>query len=391
VLSQTNSAKWILEADIKSCFDEIDFRWLREHIPLEKPTFNQWLSAGFVDQQRLHPTVSGVPQGGTISPAIMNLTLDGLEPLLRQQFPRRLGQKVHLVRFADDLIITGNSRKLLEQQVKPLLTAFLAERGLRLSEHKTHVTHIDDGFDFLGQNIRKYNGTLLIKPAKSSVKSILTKIKQAIRKGRQAPTDKLIAILNPIIRGWANYHRHVVSKRTFATVDHLIFQMLWRWARRRHPNKAAQWVKDRYFRSVKGRKWVFFADVKLQDGKTRRYTLIKAADTPIRRHVKIRESANPYDPAWEPYFEQRLDQKMQHDLERQHKPRTLWRSQRGRCLICDQMITKQSGWHTHHVVWRSHGGDDNLDNLVLLHPNCHRQVHSQGLSVVKPRPISGRS
>ena len=247
VLAQKNSAQWILEGDIKSCFDEIDFRWLREHIPLEKTMLNQWLSAGFVDQQQLHPTMSGVPQGGTISPVTANLTLDGLEPLLRQQFPRHQGHKVNLVRFADDFIITSSSRELLEQRVKPLVTSFLAGRGLRLSEHKTRVTHIDDGFDFLGQNIRKYNGKLLIKPAKSSVKSLLAKIKQVIRKGRQAPTDKLIVILNPIIRGWANYHRHMVSKRTFANVDHLIFQMLWRWARRRHPNKCKQWVKDRYF------------------------------------------------------------------------------------------------------------------------------------------------
>jgi len=386
VLSRKTSAQWILEGDIHSCFDKIDLGWMRQHIPLEKPILEQWLSAGYVDKQRLYPTAAGVPQGGIISPVIANLTLDGLETLLQQHFPRHKGYKVNLIRFADDFIITGHNKALLEQQVKPLVEHFLAIRGLTLSAHKTHITHINDGFDFLGKNIRKYGDVLLIKPAKSSVKALLRKIQFHIRQGRQAPTEKLIAILTPVIRSWVNYHRHMVSKRTFVDVDCHIFRMLWSWARRRHPTKSARWVRQHYFRSVGGQNWVFAVDVKMQDGKTKRYQLNKAAHIPIKRHIKVKSQANPYDPAWETYFEQRLDNKMVNELQGRSQLLNLWLSQRGICPVCRQKITRQTGWHSHHLVWRSHGGGDEMGNRVLLHPNCHRQVHSHGVTVEKPRP-----
>jgi RNA-directed DNA polymerase len=256
---------------------------------------------------------------------------------------------------------------------------------LELSPEKTHLTHIEDGFDVLGQNVRKYNGKLLIKPSKKSVKRFLAKVRKLIHANRQAPAGQVIAILNPVIRGWSQYHQHVVSKAIFSQVDHAIFQTLWRWAVRRHPNKSKRWIKQKYFKAVEDRHWVFHGSY---NGK--KWSLSRAAEVSIQRHIKVRSTANPYDPAWEVYFEQRLGVKMADDLRGRRQLIRLWREQEGLCPLCQQKITQLTGWHNHHRIWRSLGGSDHAENRVLLHPNCHQQVHSQGLFVEKPRPSRRR-
>jgi len=180
-----------------------------------------------------------------------NMTLDGLEAMLGEKFPRAKssGLKMNMVRYADDFIITGNSKEWLEQEVKPAVDEFLAERGLVLSPEKTKITHIREGFDFLGWNIRQYDGKLLMKPSKANVKAHLDKIREVIKANKTAKQANLIRLLNPILRGWANYHSHVVAKETFARVDTDVWSMLWRWAVRRHPNKGARWVKEKYFKT----------------------------------------------------------------------------------------------------------------------------------------------
>jgi len=305
VLARQHAPQWILEGDIRACFDEFSHAWLVAHIPMERAILQKWLKAGFVDKHVLSPTEAGVPQGGICSPVIANLALDGLERVVKAyaSLPTQRAQraKVNLVRFADDFIMTGSSSALLEQEIKPLVEQFLRERGLELSPEKTRITHIEDGFDFLGQHVRKYAGKLLIKPAQKNVKAFLGKIRKIVKANKQATTANLIAQLNPVIRGWANYHRHVASKVTFYHVDTAIFTMLWSWAKRRHPTKSKGWVAKKYFRARHGRHWIFFgqqADHELE--------LFRAGDVPIQRHVKIRGAANPYDPQWEVYFEERL-------------------------------------------------------------------------------------
>ena len=389
LLSRKNAAQWILEGDIKSCFDEISHRWLLTHVPTEKPILRQWLKAGYIERQKWYETESGTPQGGIVSPVLMNMTLDSLEAELKAKFPSHNGQKVHLVRFADDFIVTGSNPELLEQEVRPLIEQFLQGRGLQLSAEKTHITHIEDGFDFLGQNIRKYGDKLFIKPAKKSIKAFLNKIRATIKGNKQATAGQLINQLNPMIEGWANYHRHVVSKETFARIDHEIFQAIWHWAKRRHPHKTARWVKQKYFLSTKRSHWIFYGEKAGKDGKTKRCQLRKAAHKSIKRHVKVKGQANPYDPQWEHYFEKRLDTKMANHWKGRQGLLLLWQSQKGLCSICHQKITRQTGWHSHHIVWRTHGGIDGLSNRVMLHPNCHRQVHSRSLNVEKPRPATG--
>ena len=329
--------------------------------------------------------------GEVTSPVLANLALDGLERRLRQAFPRRVQRDGHkqathvtLIRYADDFIVTGRSRERLEQEVLPLVRAFMQERGLELSAEKTVVTPIEAGFDFLGQNVRKYDGKLLITPSKDSVKAHLAKVRGIIKAHPQAPAGRLIAQLNPAIRGWARYHRHVVSKDTFSSVDNAIFHALWRWAKRRHPKKGTRWVRQKYFRSSGDRHWVFSGE---HHGQARR--LFSAASVPIRRHVKIRSEANPYDPAWEAYFEHRLGVKMEATLAGRRTLLFLGKRQGGRCPRCGQPITSLTGWHSHHVIWRSRGGPDTALNRHLLHPTCHRQLHASRNSAVPPRLARG--
>ena len=303
-LAVKNRAEWVLEADIAGCFDHISHDWIIANIPTDKTVLQKWLKAGFVYQNELFPTVAGTPQGGIISPVLANMTLDGLEHALAEAFPRAAdkGLKMNMVRYADDFIVTGYSKEWLEQKVIPVVVNFLAERGLSLSSEKTSITHITEGFDFLGWNIRKYDGKLLIKPSKASIKAHLDKIREIIKANKTARQVDLIKMLNPVLRGWANYHCHMVAKETFARIDHAVWFMLWQWARRRHPHKGAFWVMKKYFKTQGNRKWVFAADNE-EKGKVIR--LLSEADTPIRRHIKIKADANPHDPKWHKYFQTR--------------------------------------------------------------------------------------
>jgi RNA-directed DNA polymerase len=392
-LCRKTSATWILEADLKACFDTISHQWLLDNIPIDKRMLTQWLKSGVIDRHVFQPTEAGAPQGSPISPVIANLTLDGMEGFLKENLPQKTVEgkslKVNLTRFADDFIVTGSIHETLAQQVIPLLEQFLGERDLALSPEKTRITYIEQGFDFLGQNIRKYKGKLLIKPSRKSIKAFLNKVRATIKANKQATTGDLINQLNPIIRGWALYHRHVVSKKVFSRVDSELFIALWRWAKRRHRNKSRAWIMKKYFRPTPNHKWQFFGQSSDKDGKPVTICLTHAARIPIRRHVKVKGQANPYDPQWETYFEKRLDVKMGDKLWGKQQLLSLWRSQQGVCPVCQQKITETTGWARHHIIWRCHGGGDTLDNLVLLHPNCHRQVHSRNLSVVKPRPSPG--
>ncbi len=401
LLSKYDRAEYVLEGDIRSAFDRINHAWLEAHIPTDKAILRKWLKAGYMEKNVFHATDEGSPQGGPISPALANLTLDGLERLLAEHYPQttRAGKraKVNLCRFADDFIITGSSRELLEEGVMPLVEQFLQERGLELSREKTVVTHVGDGFDFLGQTARKRRwggedrAKLFIMPSKKSVKALLRTVRERIKDSRGMTAGDLIEHLNPLIRGWALYHRHVVSKAIYDSVDHAIFKALWAWAVRRHRHKTRWWIKDKYFHVHGRRHWVFTGVVRDATGQRCVVRLGAAAQVRIQRHLKIRAEANPYDPAWEPYFERRLDVKMEGILTGRRTLLRLWQEQQGLCPLCQQKITTLTGWHSHHIVWRSKGGNDSTDNRVLLHPTCHQQVHSQKLSVVKPRPVERAS
>ena len=312
LLAKRRSPQWVLEGDIKACFDRIDHDWLLSHVPTDKEMLQGWLKSGYLEKSVFYPTEEGAPQGGIISPVLANLALDGLERLLAEKFSssalsRRNG--VHLVRYADDFIITGSSRELLEEQVKPLVEQFLRERGLELSQEKTRITHIEDGFDFLGQNVRKYNGKFIITPSKENVARFLANVRGVVKSNKSVAAGHLVTLLNPKIKGWAMYHRHICAKRTFTQVDSALFKTLWQWAVRRHPNKNKHWVARKYFTTVAGEgggnHWVFFGEVKRTDGEPRLVALFAASRVRIRRHIKIRAAVNPYSPEWADYLARR--------------------------------------------------------------------------------------
>ena len=386
VLANAKRPQWILEGDIKGCFDNISHQWMLENVPTDKVILQKWLQAGYVYKDKLFPTTAGTPQGGILSPTLANVTLDGMEAALRSKFGKTKSMEakkhqVNFVRYADDFIITGKSKELLENEVKPWVENFLKERGLTLSVEKTKVTHIEEGFDFLGWNFRKYDGKLLIKPSKKNVKAFLGKIREIVKGNKAAKQENLIGWLNPMIRGWANYHKGTVAKETFAKVRCEVWKVVWQWATRRHPTKGLHWIKERYFKPDGKREWIFTAKVKDKDGKPREIRLVQANDIKIERYIKIKGEANPFDPAQEAYFESRLGQKMEGNLKGKTQWLRLWWRQDKECPQCHEKITKETGWNIHHILPKSEGGGENRSNLALLHPNCHRQIHSQKLKV----------
>jgi len=264
-----------------------------------------------MENGKFFPTGRGTPQGGIASPVLANMVLDGLEQKARSVSPVRykrngkdVSSKINVIRYADDFIITGASRELIEDKIKPAVTGFLSERGLSLSEEKTLITRIDHGFDFLGQNVRKYNGKLLIKPSRKNVQAFIRTISETFLKHRGSNAEALIRELNTKIRGWANYHKHVVSARTFGYVDTHIWNETWRWMKRRHRNKSIKWLKNKYW-SKGSRPGRFSAVVKDIKGNQRTYELINAHSIHIQRHIKIKSDANPFDPEQQDYFRDR--------------------------------------------------------------------------------------
>ena len=293
-LSKKNAPQWIVEGDIRACFDEINHEWILENTLMNKKVLNQFLKSGFIENYHLFPTAKGTPQGGTISPIIANIALNGMEMALARKFYSRKNgnidkqhmnkHKVHFVRFADDFVVTADSPETAHE-ILNIVKTFLEPRGLALSEEKTLVTHISDGFTFLGWNFRKYKGKLLTKPSKESQKSIIRIIHDVLHKARAWSQDDLIRMLNPIIRGWAQYHNHAISSAVFSKLDHVIFIMLVPWAKRRHPKKSKTWVMAKYWHKVGNCKYVFSTDTQ---------TLEKFSNTKIIRQRLAKLDKNPY-------------------------------------------------------------------------------------------------
>jgi RNA-directed DNA polymerase len=294
-LCRENSPVWVLEGDIKGCFDNISHQWLIDNIPIDKSILKQFLKAGYVFDRQLFSTEAGTPQGGIISPILANITLDGIEKLLadkyhkktksgKQNSRRAANYKVNFARYADDFIVTAKTEEIAKE-AKELIKDFLKDRGLELSDEKTLITHIDTGFDFLGWNFRKYKGKLLVKPSKKSIEKVTEKISDIIKTGKAWKQEHLIEALNPVIIGWTNYHQSAVSSETFRKMDYRIWNMLWHWAKRRHPEKSKHWIARKYWHRVGKRNWVFSDEKK---------ALRFLSDTKIIRHARLKLDMNPY-------------------------------------------------------------------------------------------------
>ncbi len=371
ILCRGNSPKWVLEADIKGCFDHISHEWLLNNIPMDTKILKKWLKCGVIFKGELFRTDEGTMQGGIISPTLANMTLDGLSELLATKNKRvnrkyeKYSPMVNMVRYADDFIITGRTKETLED-IKPMLVEFLSERGLELSEEKTLITHIDDGFDFLGFNIRKFKGVLLTQPSKKSVKKFLDSIRYVIDSNKSCKQETLIRLLNPKITGWANYYRCGASSRTFQKVDDQIFRKLWQWAKRRHPKKGKRWIANKYFHFYKTRRWTFLVK-SIKNGKVDIFPLKFMFNTKIIRHKKIKSEANSFDVEWKSYFEERMTYKMLLSLKGRKSLLYMWNKQKHKCPLCNEKITADIQWNVREQ--RENG------QIVryLVHDKCYKQ------------------
>lgn len=362
VLSRSVAPEWVLEGDIKGCFDHISHDWLINNIPMDKEMLRKWLKCGYVFNDELFPTEEGTPQGGIISPTLANMTLDGLQSLVQkavkpywQPVPTAYGRKwieskINLARYADDFIVTAKDKETIENVILPLIRQFMAERGLMLSEEKTKITHIGEGFDFLGFNIREYksNGKLLTKPSKDAMKQFCDKVRTKIKSNKSAKASSLIRMLNHMIPGWTNYYRYGASSKAFSRVDYEVYKTLWQWAKRRHPKKGMHWIKDRYFKQLHGREWCFATITKnKKSGKETTLSLKRLADTPILKYVRVRTNTNPYDPADAPYYARRKSKNTENQLrEIDDLLRMIWIHQEMRCPICGEIIDDERRWTT---------------------------------------------
>ena len=303
-LARKTSATKILECDIEGCFDNISHEWNLKNVPMNKRTLKEFLKSGYIFEGEIYKTETGTPQGGIISPTLANITLDGMERILQEKYwvnkkgridRQHNKKKVYLTRYADDFVVTETSEETL-LEIKEILRDFLRERGLKFSEEKTKIVDINDGFDLLGWNFRKYGEKLLIQPSDKSLKGIVEKIKAIVKQMRSTKQEVLIKRLNPIITGWCNYHKAVCSKKTYQDLDSIIFEILWKWAKRRHQNKSRKWIKKRYWKREGQRDWIF------RDKETK---LKFASDTKIIRHTLVKLEANPYLPKYREYYEKR--------------------------------------------------------------------------------------
>jgi RNA-directed DNA polymerase len=395
---------WALDADLEAAFDRLS----HDHILASLGTFparglvRQWLKAGVIEDGRFAPSGEGVPQGGVISPCLMNVALHGMEEAAGVRYwegatLRAAPGTPVLVRYADDVLALCHTREQAEH-VKQQLARWLEPRGLVFNEAKTRITHLDQGVDFLGFEIRRYRGKLLTKPSKDALQRIRKRLSQEVTALRGANADAVIARLNPIITGWAAYYRIGVSKHAYRMLDTHLWRLAWKWARFSHPNKPRRWIIARYFgvfNPSRQDKWVF-------GSRETGFYLRKFAWTKIVRHRMVAGRASPDDPALTGYWDQRRRRtRLPVDPATWH----LLRRQRGRCPLCRGLLLhadhqpqgpeEWQQWHTAtRKAIRKHaitsvtdlGTPDERAAHHLIHAHCQRRIGSGTSPALLPGP-----
>jgi RNA-directed DNA polymerase len=376
-MNRKGASQWILDADIQGCFDNIEHSALLTRLSMFTTTIRRWLKAGVVELGHYTHTEAGTPQGGVASPLLANIALDGMERLFdgedmkgnpqRPSWKTGRNKGISLIRYADDLVVVAPSREVLEQYVLPTLARFLAHRGLQLSEAKTRIVHSTEGFHFLGFELRRFPRALLIQPQKEKILGHYRAIKTFLEQHKQSPAVQVIRDLNPKIRGWSNYYRHCAAKRAFRKLDHLVWHALWRWAKRRHPNKSAQWVRRRYFHTVGNRHGVF-AEKQAQ--------ILWYQDTPITRCPKVTGKSSPMNPDLKAYWAQREQWRLK-VLTIKPQRKSLLQAQNFRCGLCKVPFYTGDPIDDHHRQSKHEGGDDRQENRMLVHRWCHHAHHQR--------------
>ena len=375
--------KWIVDADIKGCFDNIDHDKLLEIIGNfpHRHLIQAWLKAGYIDKDVFHPQKTGTPQGGIISPLLANIALHGMEEALGVKYNRReesIGKRC-VVRYADDFVIFCKNREDAEA-ARDEINSWLLTRGLSLSKEKTKIVHITEGFDFLGFNIRQYKVKntktgykLLIKPSKEFMKKTRSDIREIFLNHNGKKLDALIGKINPVIRGKANYMNKVVSSKAFSDLDHYLFRRQVRYTKRMHPNKPRYWTQAKYWGRFNlkrpNQKWVF------GNKETGNY-MLKFSWTKISRHALVKKRSSPDDPSLIEYWEKRRNKRNKSEAEKLSKKHEYVAYKQGyKCPVCGQSLFNDEPLNLHHIKPKSKGGKDDTNNLVWLHLYCHHKTH----------------
>ncbi|MBD2606197.1 group II intron reverse transcriptase/maturase [Scytonema hofmannii FACHB-248] len=378
--------KFVLDADIAKCFDRIDHEALLIKLntfPTLRRQVQAWLKAGVMDGKQLFPTSEGTPQGGVISPLLANIALHGMEKRIKQYAETLKGRKrnnrrsLSLIRYADDFVILHEDITVV-QRCREIISEWLQGMGLELKPSKTRLAHTlnqyeqeKPGFDFLGFTIQqfpigKYHSKqgfkTIITPSKQKQKVHYDQIASLIDAHKAAPQAALISRLNPIIRGWANYYATVVSKMAYSDIDDLTHQKLVAWAKRRHPLKSGAWVSKKYWHHINGDNWVFAT----REEGTNPLRLLDHADTPIVRHVKVKDESSPYDGNLV-YWSKRMGK----NPEMPSKVSKLLKMQEGKCAHCGLFFRENDVMEVDHRIPKSQGGKDSYENWQLLHRHCH--------------------
>jgi len=382
--------KWIVDAGISGCFDNINHDHLLKIIGNfpGRRLIKEWLKAGYIDNEVFHKTEAGTRQGGIISPLLANISLHGMEKALGVKYDSRgqsVGKRI-VVRYADDFVILCESKEDA-QTARNQINEWLKRRGLTLSPEKTQIVHITEGFNFLGFNIRQYkvkNTTtgykLLIKPSKESIKKTKAKLREVFLEHHGKHIDLLIGKINPIIRGVANYYKTQVASEIFSSLDTYLFNRQRRYINRCHPKKSNKWKEDKYFgtfnlrkRDGKKRKnkWVF-------GNKENGNHMLKFTWFKIERHTIIKGSSSPDDPSLKDYWEKRTRKKDRTEAEKMNKRlQKVAKNQGYKCPLCRDSIFNEEIAHLHHIIPKCKGGKDDIKNLVFLHQSCHHKEHYQ--------------
>ncbi|MEU0519879.1 group II intron reverse transcriptase/maturase [Streptosporangium sp. NPDC006007] len=389
--------EWVLDADLSAAFDRIHHDHLMQSIGSfpEREAIRGWLKAGVMENGRWAPTEEGTPQGGVISPLLLNIALNGMEEAVGVKSRTRTGMEPGakpgtpvLVRYADDFVVLTYSKEEAER-AKRELALWLEPRGLRFNEEKTQIVHLDEGFDFLGFNIRRSSERkIVIRPSNDAVRRIRERLRTEVKALYGANTAAVLRKLTPIVRGWATYYRGVMSSQIFGSLDTYVWKLTYKWTRRSHPNKPTDWTVKRYYGSFnksRADKWVF------GDRRSGAH-LYKFAWTPIVRHVRVKGAASMDDPALQDYWTTRRKKKAPPVMDKSSL--SLAFRQQGLCPLCNGALIdgaeyepdnprKWIEWfaavtkvlHKHHFVYRRDGGGDERKNLQLIHADCHRQHH----------------
>lgn len=379
---------WIVDADIEGAFDNIDHEYLLQQVqnfPAHE-LVKQWLKAGYMENGVTHDTLRGTPQGGVVSPLLANIALHGMGEALGVKRQKGSGRVNHspraVIRYADDFVVLCESEEDAHK-AKKNLHAWLAKRGLKLSEDKTRIVHLDEGFDFLGFNVRRYpvatkdskkkrpltpRHKLLIKPSKEAVKRFKSKVKETFMTHKGAPPVVLIDRMNALTIGWGNYYRSVVSKEAFSLLDYHIFHRQVRWTKFRHHNKSWNWIRKHYFGKFAYRRndcWVF------GDKETGRH-MRKLQWLKIKRHVMVKGAFSPDDPSLRDYWTKRQGKL----LSFVGRYEALAQRQNYTCPVCGSSLANDEEIHLHHLITdRNDSQRDKQKYQQLVHLFCHQQLH----------------